>query len=251
MTGGASDVAGHSKWANIKHRKARQDAKRAKVWTKVLRELTVAARLGGGVPADNPRLRVALDGALAANVPRDTIDRAIARGVGGLAGGDVEELVYEGYAPGGVAVLVEVMTDNRNRAVAAVRHAFSKHGGNLGTDGSVAYLFHKQGLVTVTGGDEETALEAVLDAGAEDLETEDGVLSITTPPDRIGAVVDALKTAGMEADHADLAMIPSTTVACDEDTAAKVLRLIDALDDLDDVQNVYSNLEWHEAIAAG
>ena len=244
-------MAGHSKWANIKHRKARQDAKRAKVWTKVLRELTVAARLGGGVPGDNPRLRVALDGALAVNVPRDTIDRAIARGVGGLAGGDVEELVYEGYAPGGVAVLVEVMTDNRNRAVAAVRHAFSKHGGNLGTDGSVAYLFNKQGLVTVAGGDEETALEAVLDAGAEDLETEDGVLSITTPPEQIGAVVDALKAAGMKADHADMAMVPTTTVACDEDTAAKVLRLIDALDDLDDVQNVYSNLEWNAAVAAG
>ena len=140
-------MAGHSKWANIKHRKARQDAKRAKVWTKVIRELTVAARLGGGDPDDNPRLRAALDNALSVNMPRDTVDRAIARGVGGLEGGDVEELVYEGYGPGGVAVLVEVMTDNRNRTVAAVRHAFSKHGGKLGTDGSVAYLFTKRGVV--------------------------------------------------------------------------------------------------------
>ena len=244
-------MAGHSKWANIKHRKARQDAKRAKVWTKVIRELTVAARLGGGTPGDNPRLRVALDSALAANIPRDTVDRAIARGVGGTGGGDVEELVYEGYAPGGVAVLVEVMTDNRNRAVAAVRHAFSKHGGNLGTDGSVAYLFQKQGVVTVAGADEDAALEAVLDAGAEDIETDDGLLSITTAPERIGAVVDALQAAGMVAEHAELAMVPASTVACDEDAAAKVLRLVDALDDLEDVQNVYCNLEWNDAAAAG
>lgn len=241
-------MAGHSKWANIKHRKARQDAKRAKVWTKVIRELTVAARLGGGDPADNPRLRVAFDNALTVNMPRDTIDRAIARGAGGLAGGDVEELVYEGYAPGGVAVLVEVMTDNRNRAVAAVRHAFSKHGGNLGTDGSVAYLFHKQGMVTVAA-DEDAVLEATLDAGAEDIETAGDAVSITTAPDQVGAVVDALKAAGMEADDAAVAMVPASTVACDEDTAAKVLRLIDALDDLDDVQNVYANLEWNDAVA--
>lgn len=241
-------MAGHSKWANIKHRKARQDAKRAKVWTKVIRELTVAARLGGGDPADNPRLRVAFDNALAVNMPRDTIDRAIARGAGGLAGGDVEELVYEGYAPGGVAVLVEVMTDNRNRAVAAVRHAFSKHGGNLGTDGSVAYLFHKQGMVTVAA-DEDAVLEATLDAGAEDIEPAGDAVSITTAPDQVGAVVDALKAAGMEPEDAAVAMVPASTVACDADTAAKVLRLIDALDDLDDVQNVYANLEWNDAVA--
>ena len=151
-------MAGHSKWANIKHRKARQDAKRAKVWTKVIRELTVAARLGGGDPDDNPRLRVAIDNALSVNMPRDTMDRAISRGVGGLEGGDVEELTYEGYGPGGVAVLVEVMTDNRNRTVAAVRHAFSKYGGKLGTDGSVAYLFTKQGIVSLLGADEEAVM---------------------------------------------------------------------------------------------
>ena len=245
-------MAGHSKWANIKHRKARQDAKRAKVWTKVIRELTVAARLGGGDAADNPRLRVARDSALAANMPRDTIDRAIARGAGGLAGGDVEELVYEGYAPGGVAILVEVMTDNRNRAVAAVRHAFSKHGGKLGTDGSVAYLFDKRGVVSMEGPvDADAVLEATLDAGAEDIEdvAEQGV-SITTAPENVGAVVDALRAAGLAADHAEVAMVPATTVACDPETAEKVVRLIDMLDDLDDVQNVYSNLDWREAPGA-
>lgn len=243
-------MAGHSKWANIKHRKARQDAKRAKVWTKVIRELTVAARLGGAEPADNPRLRVALDNALTANMPRDTIDRAIARGAGGLEGGNVEELVYEGYAPGGVAVLVEVMTDNRNRAVAAVRHAFSKHGGNLGTDGSVAYLFAKQGVVTIAGAvDENLVLETTVDVGAEEIEVEDEALAITTAPEHVGAVVDALKNIGLEAEHAEIAMVPATTIACDADTAAKAMRLIDALDDLDDVQNVYSNLEWNDAVA--
>ena len=235
-------MAGHSKWANIKHRKARQDAKRAKVWTKVIRELTVAARLGGADRNDNPRLRVALDNALTANIPRDTVDRAIARGAGGLEGGEMEELVYEGYAPGGVAVLVEVMTDNRNRAVASVRHAFSKHGGNLGTDGSVAYLFSKRGIVALPAGvDEEAVMEAALEAGAEDVE-DDGQ-TVVTPPELLGAVVDALKADGIEPDHADVAMVPSTTNPCDADTAAKVLRLIDALDDLDDVQNVYSNAE--------
>ena len=238
-------MAGHSKWANIKHRKARQDAKRAKVWTKVIRELTVAARLGGGDTADNPRLRVAVDNALAVNMPRDTMDRAIARGAGGLEGGDVEELVYEGYAPGGVAVLVEVMTDNRNRTVAEVRHAFSKHGGNLGTGGSVAYLFSKQGVVSLPAdADEETVMEIALDAGAEDIEDDGDFLSVVTPPSSLSSVVDALKAGGVEPEHAEVAMVPATTSACDQDTADKVLRLIDALDDLDDVQNVFSNAEF-------
>ena len=238
-------MAGHSKWANIKHRKARQDAKRAKVWTKVIRELTVAARLGGGDPADNPRLRVAVDSALAVNMPRDTMDRAIARGAGGLEGGDVDELVYEGYGPGGVAVLVEVMTDNRNRTVAEVRHAFSKHGGNLGTGGSVAYLFSKQGVVSLApDADEETVMDVALDAGADDIEDDGESLSVVTPPDGLSAVVDALRAAGLEPEHAEVAMVPATTSPCDEDTAEKVLRLIDALDDLDDVQNVYSNAEF-------
>ena len=238
-------MAGHSKWANIKHRKARQDAKRAKVWTKVIRELTVAARLGGGEPADNPRLRVAVDNALSVNMPRDTMDRAIARGAGGLEGGDVEEMVYEGYAPGGVAVLVEVMTDNRNRTVAEVRHAFSKHGGNLGTDGSVAYLFSKQGVISLKAdADEETVLDVALDAGADDIEDDGDFLSVVTPPEGLSAVVDALKGAGVEPEHAEVAMVPSTSSPCDEEGAEKVLRLIDALEDLDDVQNVYSNAEF-------
>ena len=235
-------MAGHSKWANIKHRKARQDAKRAKVWTKVIRELTVAARLGGGDPGDNPRLRVAIDNALSVNMPRDTMDRAIARGVGGLAGDDVEELTYEGYGPGGVAVLVEVMTDNRNRTVAEVRHAFSKYGGKLGTDGSVAYLFTKQGIVNLVGADEDAVMDLAIEAGAEDIENEeDGVISVVTSPETFGDVVDALKSGGFEPEHAEVALVPSATNPCDEDTAAKVLRLIDALDDLDDVQNIYCN----------
>ncbi len=235
-------MAGHSKWANIKHRKARQDAKRAKVWTKVIRELTVAARLGGGDPDDNPRLRVAIDNALSVNMPRDTMDRAISRGVGGLEGGDVEELTYEGYGPGGVAVLVEVMTDNRNRTVAAVRHAFSKYGGKLGTDGSVAYLFTKQGIVSLLGADEEAVMDLAIEAGAEDIESEgDGMISVVTTPESFSDVVDALKGGGFDPEHAELALVPTTTNPCDEETAAKVLRLIDALEDLDDVQNVYCN----------
>ena len=234
-------MAGHSKWANIKHRKARQDAKRAKVWTKVIRELTVAARLGGGEANDNPRLRLAIDNALSVNMPRDTMDRAIARGVGGQAGGDVEELTYEGYGPGGVAVLVEVMTDNRNRTVAAVRHAFSKYGGKLGTDGSVAYLFTKHGVVSLDGADEEAVMDLAIEAGAEDIEAEDGVISVVTPPESFSDVLDALKGGGFNPEHAEVALVPTTTNPCDEETAAKVLRLIDALEDVDDVQNVYCN----------
>ena len=237
-------MAGHSKWANIKHRKARQDAKRAKVWTKIIRELTVAARLGGGVVADNPRLRVAFDNALSANMPRDTVDRAIARGAGGLEGGNVEELVYEGYGPGGVAVLVDVMTDNRNRAVAEVRHAFSKHGGNLSTNGSVSYLFSKQGVIVLgADSDEDAVLELALEAGADDIESGDG-LTVTTPPETFSAVVSALKEGGFAPEHAVMAMVPGTTVPCDADTASKVARLLDALDDLDDVQEVYANAEY-------
>ena len=242
-------MAGHSKWANIKHRKARQDAKRARAWTKIIRELTVAARLGGGVAADNPRLRVALDNALSANMPRDTIDRAIARGAGGLEGGNVEELVYEGYGPSGVAVLVEVMTDNRNRAVAEVRHAFSKHGGNLSTSGSVSYLFNKQGVVALAAdADEEAVMELALDAGADDIEDDDG-LTVITAPETFSAVVTALRDGGFVPEHAELAMVPTTTSSCDADTAAKVLRLLDALDDLDDVQNVYSNADLPDGVA--
>ena len=245
-------MAGHSKWANIKHRKARQDAKRGKLWTKLIREITVAARLGGGDPADNPRLRAAVENGLGANMPKDTIERAISRGAGGQDGADVEELVYEGYGNGGVAVLVEVMTDNRNRTVAEVRHAFSKYGGNLGTDGSVAYLFSKLGVISFApGADEEAIMDAALEAGAEDIESEDdGSLTVTTPWELMGNVVDALKAASLEPDNAEVSMVPSSYTPCDEDLASSVVKLIDALEELDDVQNVYSNAELPESALA-
>ena len=205
----------------------------------------MVARLGGGDVNDNPRLRAAVDRTLTANVPKDTIERAIARGTGGDDGANVEELVYEGYAPGGVAILVEAMTDNRNRTVAEVRHAFSKHGGNLGTDGSVAYLFNKQGVINFApGADEEQIIDIVLDAGAEDIEAEeDGAVSVTTPWENLSQVVEALRAASLEPDHAEVTMLPSTTSPCDDAQAEKLLRLIDALEELDDVQNVYSNGE--------
>lgn len=243
-------MAGHSKWANIKHRKASQDAKRGKLWTKIIREVTVAARLGGGEPADNPRLRAAIDKALGANMPRDTIDRAVARGAGDGDDSNVEELTYEGYGPGGVAVLVEVMTDNRNRTVAEVRHAFSKYGGNLGTDGSVAYLFNKQGMINFAPGvDEDQVMEVALEAGAEDMDTEDdGALAIYTPWEVLGKVVDALTEQGLTPDNAEVGMFPSTTSVCDADAAETVMKLVDVLEDLDDVQNVYSNAEFPEGL---
>jgi len=236
-------MAGHSKWANIKHRKAAQDKKRGKLYTKIIREITVAARMGGGDINDNPRLRAAVDKALSANMPKDTIERAIQRGAGGGDGSDVEELVYEGYGPGGVAILVEAMTDNRNRTVAEVRHAFSKAGGNLGTDGSVAYLFMRQGIINFApGADEEQVMEVALEAGAEDIEAEeDGALSVTTPWETVSDVVQALSAADLAPDHSEVTMVASTLAECDLDTAQKVLRLIDALEELDDVQEVYSN----------
>ncbi|MAT84193.1 MAG: YebC/PmpR family DNA-binding transcriptional regulator [Gammaproteobacteria bacterium] len=239
-------MAGHSKWANIKHKKARQDAKRGKVFTKLIREITVAAKLGGGDPADNPRLRLAMDKALAQNMPKDTIERAIERGAGAGDDSNVEELTYEGYASGGVAVLVEAMTDNRNRTVAEVRHAFSKHGGNLGTDGSVAYLFTRQGVISFAPGtDEEQVMEAALEAGAEDVDSEeDGSITVITPWEMLGDVNAALVTAGLEPADAEVTMVPSTYVPCDEELSESVMKLIDALEDLDDVQNVFSNGEF-------
>jgi len=239
-------MAGHSKWANIKHRKAAQDKKRGKLYTKLIREITVAARLGGGVVDDNPRLRAAVDKALGANMPKDTIERAIARGAGGGEGNDVEELVYEGYANGGVAILVEAMTDNRNRTVAEVRHAFNKYGGNLGTDGSVAYLFTRQGVINFApGADEEALMDIALEAGAEDIEgDDDGAITVTTPWETLNQVVGKLTEAGYEPDHSEVTMLASTTSPCDTEQARKVLTLIDVLEDLDDVQEVYSNGEF-------
>ncbi len=242
-------MAGHSKWANIKHKKAKVDAKRGKLWTKLIREITVASRLGGGEPDDNPRLRAAVDTGLSANMPRDTIDRAIKRGAGGGEGTNPDELVYEGYGPTGVAILVEAMTDNKNRTVAEVRHAFNKYGGNLGTDGSVAYLFKKQGVINYApGADEEKLLDVALEAGAEDLEMEDdGAATVLTSFEAFGAVVDGLRAAELEPDNAEVTMLPDTIIPCSEEDAIKVLTLIDALEELDDVQNVYSNGEFPES----
>ena len=236
-------MAGHSKWSNIKHRKAGQDAKRAKVFTKMIRELTVAARLGGEHVADNPRLRAAVDTALGANMTRETIDRAIARGAGTAENDNLEELVYEGYGPGGVAILIETLTDNKNRTVADVRHGFSKFGGNLGTSGSVSYLFEKTGSISFAlGSDEEKVLEISLEAGADDvLVQDDGSLDVMTSPENFGSVKDALAKAGLVPVGSEVAMLASTEVELDYDTAEKLLRLVDHLEDLDDVQNVYSN----------
>lgn len=239
-------MAGHSKWANIKHRKARQDAQRGKIFTKLIRELTVAAKAGGGVVADNPRLRLAVDKALGANMSRDVIDRAIARGAGTNEADNVEELSYEGYGIAGVAVYVEAMTDNRNRTAAEVRHAFSKHGGNLGTDGSVAYLFERKGQILFAPGvDEEALMDAALEAGADDVVVnDDGSVEVLTAFGDFINVNEALIASGYKAEEAEVTMIPSTTAELDSDSAEKIMKLIDALEDLDDVQNVYTNAEF-------
>jgi len=235
-------MAGHSKFANIKHRKAAQDAKRGKIFTKLIRELVVAAKDGGGNPDDNPRLRAAIDKSLGANMKRDTIDKAILRGAGGGEGEHYDELTYEGYGSNGVAILVECMTDNVNRTVAAVRAAFNKYSGNLGTSGSVAYLFDKKGQITFAEIDEETIMDAALEAGADDVvANEDGSIDVFTDWHDFLDVKQALVDAGLEPVYAEVAMIPSTTVELDADTARKVLKLIDVLDDLDDSQNVYHN----------
>ena len=243
-------MAGHSKWANIKHRKGRQDAKRGKIFTKIIRELTVAAK-SGGIPADNPRLRLAVDKALTANMTRDVIDRAIARGAGTNEADNMVELSYEGYAPSGVAVIVEAMTDNRNRTAAEVRHAFSKCGGNLGTDGSVAYMFERKGQISYAPGvDEDALMEAALEAGADDVvSAEDGSVEVYTSFADFLSVNEALTAAGFKGDEAEVAMIPSIAAPIgDLETAQKVIKLIDMLEDLDDVQNVYHNAEIPDEI---
>ena len=238
-------MAGHSKWANIKHRKAAQDAKRGKIFTKLIREIVVAAREGGGAPEDNPRLRAVMDKALAANMKKDTIDKAIARGVGAGEGDNYEEVTYEGYGVGGVAVLVECMTDNRNRTVSDVRHAFTKRGGNLGTDGSVAYLFNKVGQIAFAPGvDEEAILDIALEAGAEDVVTnEDESVEVITAWEDFSAVKDAIVEAGLVPENAEVTMVASTEVTLDKDGAEKIMGLVDHLEDLDDVQNVYTNAD--------
>jgi YebC/PmpR family DNA-binding regulatory protein len=238
-------MAGHSKWANIKHRKAAQDAKRGKIFTRLIKEITVAARLGGGDPEANPRLRQAMDKALANNMPKDNIDRAIKRGTGELEGVSYEEINYEGYAPGGVAVLVECMTDNKNRTVSEIRHIFSKNGGSLGENGCVEYLFNKVGMLVFEGDDidEDTLLEAAMEAGAEDMEPEDGQFTVYTDPQDFDDVKAGMEAAGWQPSVAEVTMKPDTTVHVEGKQAEQVLKLLEALEDSDDVQNVYANYD--------
>ena len=245
-------MAGHSKWANIQHRKGRQDAKRGKLFTKLIREITVAAKLGGGDPGANPRLRAAIDNGLSNNMTKDTIDRAVKRGAGGDESGNVDEIRYEGYGPGGVAVIVDTMTDNKNRTVAEIRHVLSKFGGNLGTDGSVSYLFTKIGLISFQDKiDEDTIMESALEGGAEDIITNnDNSIDIITDPDNLVDVKETILAAGFKPENTEVTMRASTTNELDKKGAETMMKLLDALEDLDDVQKVYSNAEIPDDILA-
>jgi len=245
-------MAGHSKWANIKHRKAGQDAKRGKIFTKMLREITVAVKTSGPDAGSNPSLRTAIDKALGANMRRDTIDTAIKKASGAMEGVNYEKIRYEGYGPGGTAVIVDCLTDNRNRTVGEVRHAFTKAGGNLGTDGSVAYLFSKVGILSYAPSVDENALmEDALDAGAEDvINYDDGAVDVMTTPENYLAVKDALIAAGFNPDNAEVTLQAATMTELDADDAEKMMRLIDRLEDLDDVQSVYSNADISDEIMA-
>ncbi len=244
-------MAGHSKWANIRHRKGQQDARRGKLLTKLLREITAAARAGGDISA-NPRLRAAVDSALSNNMTKDTVERAIARGTSGAEGQALEEVRYEGYGPGGTAVMVECLTDNRNRTVAEVRHAFSKAGGHLGTDGSVGYLFSKCGVLSYpVGADPDAIMEAALEVGAEDVvTTEEGSVEVITAPEDFNRVKDGMIAMRNEPQTAELTMRASTTNPLSVEQAEKMMKLLDTLEDLDDVQRVYSNAEISEEILA-
>ena len=245
-------MAGHSKWANIQHRKGAQDAKRGKLFTKFIREISVAAKEGGSDIANNPRLRAAIDKALSGNMTRDVIERATKRGAGELEGVSYTEIVYEGYGPSGIAILLDCLTDNKNRTVAEVRNVFSKRGGNMGTDGSVSYLFSKKGIISYAAGtDEDVVMEAALDAGAEDIVTnDDGTIDVFTTQADYAAVKDALDAAGLEAISSEVTMHPETTIALDVKDAEKALAMIDAFEDLDDVQNVYSNADFSDEVMA-
>lgn len=242
-------MAGHSKWANIKHKKAAADAKRGKAWTRLIKEITVAARLGGGDADTNPRLRLAMDKAMDANMPKDNMQRAIQRGVGGLDGANYEEIRYEGYGIGGAAVIVDTMTDNRTRTVAEVRHAFSKYGGNMGQDGSVAFLFTQCGQFLFAPGTSEDALmEAALEAGADDVAThEDGSLEVVCPPTEFAQVKSALEAAGFKAEMAEVTMKPQNEITLAGEDGARMQKLLDVLENLDDVQEVFSNAIIDEA----
>ncbi|MGI5063661.1 YebC/PmpR family DNA-binding transcriptional regulator [Treponema denticola] len=241
-------MSGHSKWATIKHAKGAADAKRGQLFTKFIKEISIAAKMGGGDPAINPRLRTAVLKARAANMPKDNIERAIKKGTGELGAVNYEELLYEGYGPGGVAVLVEVLTDNKNRTAASVRNIFTKSGGNLGATGSVAYMFNRKGVIEYDAEvvSEEAIMEAALEAGAEDIATEDGVITVTTDPNDFASVLEALQEKGFESVSAAVSMVPDTYVALDADTTQKALKMIDKLEEDDDVQTVSSNIEIPE-----
>ena len=243
-------MAGHSKWANIKHRKGRQDAKRGKVFSRLIRELTVASKLGGPAPDDNPRLRTALDKALSANMPKDTIERAIQRGSGSDEGENLEETTFEGYGPGGVAIIVESMTDNNNRTVAEVRHAFSKAGGKLGTDGSVSYLFIKKGLIQLSNNSNlEQVMEVAIESGAEDIEENlDKSITISTLPKDFELVKQALIDEKLETMNSEISLVPETSISTDLETSLKIYKLLETLEDLDDTQNVHSNADFPKEI---
>ena len=245
-------MAGHSKWANIQHRKGAQDKKRGKLFTKLIREITIAARMGGGDMGSNPRLRLAVDKAKGKSMPKDNIERAIKKGSGDTDGADFMEIRYEGYGPGGTAVMVDCMTDNKNRTVAEVRHAFTKFGGNLGADGSVSYMFqHVGSLGFPSGSDEDAVMEAAIDGGADDvIVDEDGSIEVLTAPSDFETVRDAMTAAGFETENAELTMRADTNTELDLDAAGTMVKLIDVLEDLDDVQNVYSNADIPDAILA-
>jgi YebC/PmpR family DNA-binding regulatory protein len=245
-------VAGHSKWAQIKRKKAAEDQKRGKVFSKLIREITVAAREGGGDPEGNPRLRTAIEAAKAANMPKENIEKAILRGTGQLPGAAYQSVVYEGYGPGGVALYIECLTDNPNRTVAEVRHVLEKHGGRMGESGSVAWLFERRGQIYIdaTRYDEEMALEAALEAGADDLVRDDGAYTVTTDPARFHAVREALQARGIRIEGSELAMVPKSTVHVERRDAERLLKLLETLEELDDVQHVYSNLDVDEDVLA-
>lgn len=244
-------MAGHSKWANIQHRKKAQDAKRGKLFTRLIREITVAARLGDANPDNNPRLRLAIDKAITANMSKDNVERAIKRGAGEIEGAIYEDIAYEGYGPGGVAVLIECTTDNKNRTVAEIRHAFTRCGGNLGTAGSVSYLFEQTGVLNyATDNDESSLLETAIAAGAEDIES-NGTIEVIVKPSELLPVKQAMQQAGFEAEAAEIEMRPTSLVPLNEDDGTKLVRLLETLEDCDDVQNVYCNADFPEVVLDG
>ena len=245
-------MAGHSKWANIKHRKARQDAKRGAVFTKIIRELTVAAKDGGPVIEDNPRLRLAHDKALSANMAKDTINRAIQRGAGGQEGQNLEEVIYEGYAPGGIAVYIKTLTDNKNRTVSEIRHAFTKYGGNLGTSGSVAYLFEAKGkLLVKSDATDEKLYEVAIENGADDINDIDGdKTEIVCDPKNISGLKEMVEQAGFEIEASEIVMETENNISLDEEQSEKNMKLTDALEDLDDIQEVFTNADLDESVFA-